>query len=320
MFRCILCSNEFEDCEKTEEHIFPDAIGGNICIEEMCKGCNSHLGENVDAPMINSFPIEAKRQLLKLSGKKGHIPNPLEDGVLSTDPSQKVKYKFKDGLPESLYMVPNFKYGKDENGNDTIQITLDKKDEHKIPEIMDKIKKRASKNGKPVELGEIKKSEGRDERPWMQMTKIFNLYDWQRCIIKIAYEVTYRKFGINYLDNPIAVRIRELLKKKTIDQTDLENARIQGNITFANGGVTIPFVDDPNCLYAILLPIDGKLICSVRIFDSYQGFIVVDDNYDGKYPTDGEIIKIDVVHKSKEEISFLEFIKQQTSLIEQKGI
>ncbi len=320
MFKCILCYNDFEDSKKTEEHIFPESIGGNICLWEMCKVCNSHLGKNVDAPMVNSFQIEAKRQLLKLPGKKGHIPNPLENGVLSTDQSQKVKYKFKDGSPESLYVVPNFKYGKDENGNDTIQIILDKKDEHKLPEILEKIKKRASKKGKPIELRDIKKFEGREENPLMQMTKIFKLYDWQRCIIKIAYEMTYRKFGVNYLDNPIAVRIRDLLKKENIEQIDLENARIQGNINSTNTGFTIPFVDDPDCLYTVFLPIDGKLICFVRIFDSYQGFIVVDENYNGSYPTEGEIIKIDVKNKSKEELGFLEFIIQQTSLIEQKGI
>lgn len=320
MFRCILCCNEFEDCEKTEEHIFPDAIGGNICIEEMCKACNSHLGENVDAPLINSFLIQAKRQILKLSGKKGHIPNPLENGVLSNDPSQKVKYKFKDGSPDSLYTVPNFKYGKDENGNDTIQIILDKTDEHKIPEILDKIKKRASKNGKPVKFGELKKFERRDESPRMEMTKTFDLYDWQRCIIKIAYELTYRKIGSKYLDNPIAVRIRELLKKEKIDKSDLEDAKIQGNINLANAGCNLPFVVDPNFLYAAFLPIDGKLICLVRIFDAYQGFLIVDDSNNGSFPIDGEIIIIDVVNKVKEELPFLEFITEQTAKNEQNGI
>ncbi|MFZ1290406.1 MAG: HNH endonuclease [Melioribacteraceae bacterium] len=314
MFKCILCCNDFEDSEKTEEHIFPESIGGNICLWEMCKGCNSHLGKNVDAPMINSFQIETKRQLLKLPGKKGHIPNPLEDSVLSSDPSQKVKYKFKDGSPESLYVVPNFKYGKDENGNDSMQIILDKTDEHKLPEILEKIKKRASKNGKPVKLGNIKRIEGLDENPWMQMTKIFKLYDWQRCIIKIAYEMTYRKLGVNYLDNPIAIRIRVLLKKEIIDQIDLENAKLQGNINLANTGFNIPFVDDPNCLYAAFLPIEGKLICLVRIFDSYQGFIIVDDACNSSFPIDGEIIKIDVINKLKEERKFIDFIIHQTKL------
>lgn len=320
MFKCILCYKEFDDSEKTEEHIFPEAIGGNIRLMEMCKVCNSHLGENVDAPMINSWLIEAKRQLLKLPGKKGRIPNPLENGTLSSDPTQKVKYKFKDGSPESLYIVPNFKYGKDENGNDTIEIILDKTDEDKLPEILDKIRKRTSKDGKPAELNNIKKYEGRDEKPWINMTKIISLHDWQRCIIKIAYELTYRKIGSQWLDHPIAKRMRELLQKETITKTDLEDAKIQGSINLINGGFNIPFVDDPNCLYAVFLPMDGKLTCLVRIFDAYQGIIVVDDSHNGSFPIDGEIIKIDVVSKSKEELPFLDFIAEQTKKNEQNGI
>ncbi|MBN2571541.1 MAG: HNH endonuclease [Ignavibacteriales bacterium] len=320
MFKCILCCKDFDNSKKTEEHIFPESIGGNICLWEMCKNCNSHLGKNVDAPMINNFQIEAKRQLLKLSGKKGHIPNPLEDGVLSSDPSQKVKYKFKNGLPDSLYIVPNFKYRQDENGNNTIQIILDKKDEHKLPEILEKIKKRTSKNGKPVEFSNIKKFEGRDENPWMKMTKIFNLYDWQRCVIKIAYEMTYRKLGVNYLYNPIAIRIRELLKKEKIDKTDLEDAKLKGNINLANASFNISFVDDPNCLYVVFLPIDGKLICLVRIFDVFEGFIITDDTCNESFPVDGEIIKIDVINKSKEELKFIDFITQQIKLNEQESI
>lgn len=320
MFKCILCCSDCEDSEMTEEHIFPDAIGGNIKLTDMCKLCNSHLGEYVDAPMINSWLIEAKRQLLKLPGKKGKIPNPLEDGVLSTDSSQKVKYKFIDGEPESLYVVPNFKYGKDENGNDNIQIILDKKDEHKLPEIIEKMKKRAAKKGTPIEFSNMNKVEGRDEKPWVQMTKIISLYDWQRCLIKIAYELTYRKVGIGYLNNPIAVRIRELLKKEKIIQTDLENAKLHGSITLANDGFNIPFVDNPNCLYAVFLPIDGKLNCFIRIFDAYQALIVVDDVHSGSFPKDGEVIKIDPTNKSKDEQSFLEFIEKQSQNSEQGDI
>ncbi|MHC1738813.1 MAG: HNH endonuclease [Ignavibacteriaceae bacterium] len=319
MFKCILCSKDFEDSERTVEHIFPESIGGNICISEVCKVCNSHLGENVDAPMINSFPIEAKRQLLKLAGKKGYIPNPLENGFLSTDPNQKVKYIFKDGSPESLYVVPYFRYVKDENDNSTTQIILDKKDEHKIPEILDKIIKRASANGKPVELRNIQRYEGRLDNCRIQIKKQVNLIDWQRCIIKIAYEMAFRKLGVDYLNNPIAVRIRDLLKKEKIDYTDLREAKIQANIYFVNDINAIPFVDDPNCLYAVFFPIDGKLICFVRIFDVYQGSIVVDDNYDGKYPDDAKIAKIDVINKSTEELDYLELIKQHTSLSENRG-
>lgn len=310
MFKCILCLNDFDDSLKTDEHIFPEAIGGTTIIYDLCKECNDHLGKSVDGPFVNNWFIAAKRQILKLPGKKGEIPNPLENGVLSSYPDQKVKFIFKAGVPESIYMIPNVSKEIDEKGNEKISIRLDKKDEFKLPGILDAIRRRAEKKGKKLDLSNLQREEGKEEHPWIKMKQKFDLYDWQRGIIKIAFELTYRKYGINYLSDPIAQRIIELLKEEIITKENLEKAKINGTIGLAEKNQS-PFFDDiGDCHYALFAIVDNKLSCTVRIFDLFQGYIVMSENIQGKFPSDAEIIKIDVKNKTTAEIPYLKFIER----------
>ncbi len=61
--------------------------------------------------------------MLKLPGKTGEIPNPLENGVFADNPDQKVKYIIEeDGQPGRLYIVSKIERGTDETGNPTISL------------------------------------------------------------------------------------------------------------------------------------------------------------------------------------------------------
>lgn len=45
--------------------------------------------------------MQAKRMVLRLPGKSGRVPNPLEKGVLANEPGVKVRYEFDaDGKPK----------------------------------------------------------------------------------------------------------------------------------------------------------------------------------------------------------------------------
>lgn len=58
--RCIYC-NEFKPSgEFSLEHIFPDAMGGNVCPDlfktrDVCRRCNSVMGLFVDGPVVKSW-------------------------------------------------------------------------------------------------------------------------------------------------------------------------------------------------------------------------------------------------------------------------
>ena len=49
MKKCIICKKIKEDGEFNKEHIIPESIGGSLTIENVCKECNSKLGEEIDS-------------------------------------------------------------------------------------------------------------------------------------------------------------------------------------------------------------------------------------------------------------------------------
>ena len=112
---CIICHQD--DVELSDEHVIPDAIGGYIHCYRVCAECNSHLGDHVDAHLLNHYLIKGARYVHKLKGKKGAIPNPLTgDGVLNT--GEKVRVEDVNGvstpriLPQSPEIAEDKKSGK----------------------------------------------------------------------------------------------------------------------------------------------------------------------------------------------------------------
>lgn len=310
MFKCIICYNDFEDKEKSEEHIFPESIGGTVTIYNVCTKCNSHLGGFVDSHLVNNWFIQSQRLFLKLPGKKGEIPNPLENGVLVDDPTQKIKYFIKNGIPESLYLLPNFKYGIDENGNRTLNIILDQSEENKIDEILKKMKERAAKKGEKVDFKLNKIVKGTHSQPTVTTELKFDLINWQRALIKIAYELVVRHYESEFINTRIAEKIRELLSKESITEDDLTNANLIGTVELINknkGDFSI--FEDSNSLYGILYNLNNKLFCEVRIFEIFHCILTMVEDYNGSIKEkDGIVIHIDVLNKQTNEMTLIEYI------------
>lgn len=72
---CIICREYGKDL--TDEHVIPDAIGGVYHIYNVCKDCNSKLGDTIDNNLINHWLTQGFRHIYKIGGKRKMIPNPL---------------------------------------------------------------------------------------------------------------------------------------------------------------------------------------------------------------------------------------------------
>jgi hypothetical protein len=91
LMRCIFC---LEEREPSVEHVFPDAIGGTLTIDRVCKPCNDWLGANVDVLLTDHFAILAKRNQLGIANRNGKTPTWHDVFGLATmanDPAQSVK-------------------------------------------------------------------------------------------------------------------------------------------------------------------------------------------------------------------------------------
>lgn len=310
MFQCILCLKSFEDKLKTQEHVIPFSLGGNITLFEMCKTCNEHLGSKVDSPLINNFFIENKRRELKIYGKSGKLPNPFEN-MVSVESGKKYKWIFEDGKPKNIYSIPTAELEKLPDGSEALQISVDISDEGKIQGIIDKFLERKKKKGIKVEINSQIRQEIEQLAPEMKLSFEFNVLEYLRGILKIGYEFGYLCFGENYLKDPIANKIRKFLLKEKISFDDFKDLKVRGKIGLYNSiqsSSVIPFLEDENSIRVIVMPIDNAIFCEVSIFKIFLGgFEISEENFDNNI-FDAKIVTIDPRQRLSTTCSFEDYI------------
>lgn len=69
---CVLC---VKDKPLTEEHVFPESVGGNLTARILCGECNERLGLKVDAPYAKDDAIVLARSVLGVTGKRNNVPS-----------------------------------------------------------------------------------------------------------------------------------------------------------------------------------------------------------------------------------------------------
>jgi hypothetical protein len=72
---CIFC---LQERRATVEHVFPDAIGGLLKIDRVCKTCGDRLGKNADAPLVEHPAIVGRGQVFQ--------PNPRASSQRDQEP------------------------------------------------------------------------------------------------------------------------------------------------------------------------------------------------------------------------------------------
>ncbi|MBK7872858.1 MAG: hypothetical protein IPJ74_20395 [Saprospiraceae bacterium] len=84
MRQCIICFEHKKVTEFNKEHVFPETIGGEICIENVCKTCNGLLGKelmNLSLIILLSAALRIIHDLkrgnrkIKNSLKQYNLPN-----------------------------------------------------------------------------------------------------------------------------------------------------------------------------------------------------------------------------------------------------
>ena len=90
--KCIFCKEEKSADQFSDEHVFPETIGGSFHIYTVCKDCNSTLGREVDPKLSEHIFVIPIRYCLGLLGKKGRI-RPLKGELLGVRQTMKVELK-----------------------------------------------------------------------------------------------------------------------------------------------------------------------------------------------------------------------------------
>lgn len=203
---CIICRNDKEDM--SDEHVIPDSMGGFYHIFNVCKTCNSRMGEKVDSPLVNHKLTELYRFAQEIEGKSGSIPNPFS-GIFMEEGNPKVKARVdvnKEGKLEVLYH-PVIKLKEDAGVVQSIEIAVDSKDEGMIDGILQKIIKRKGISESAIVKGERRREirTGGVGGRWE-----IDILKFKIGLLKIAYEFAVDSIP-DFFTDPDAIKISEIL-------------------------------------------------------------------------------------------------------------
>lgn len=273
MFRCILCLRELADEDSSLEHVFPEALGGRLTLTELCRGCNSHLGSNVDSRLVNHSYIGWARKSLGLAGKTGRIPNPLGDGVVVPGDDPMESQTIDDGEPrqrvrwdrDGVYYHP---FVEKRDGQKVL--VVDKSEAHLLPQRLAKAKAR---RGKDLE-GAVREQKGH----LLSFDLGFQDDGHVVGILKIAYEMAFLALGHTYLDDDMARRLRAVLEMDPLREDWATGSRLYASFAGLNGRDLIPLRPECNSWLIGLVcrvPNHDDVVAYVRLFDRFEASITV---------------------------------------------
>ena len=296
--RCIFC---LVDKEPSVEHVFPESLGGTFKIQTVCRDCNSRLGTKVDCHLSENWLVQGQRLVLGIKGKSGKVPNPLKSGTLVDNPNQKLLYILDaNGRPERLHAVQSVTREPVDGGGEKISIRIDKSEEDRLPGIVNRIRTRA---GLPeVSEAEIDalKGSGSSPPPWMQLNVEVDLVQYQRAVLKIAYELCATWLGERFVDDPHAAHFREVIFSEGLSMEWQAGHPLGARINFTGGNPTLPnWNSEPHSHVGVVVPTATHLLCYVRVFgiidalvkvtaeptryDDFEGRVLVLDPKTGQY-------------------------------------
>ncbi len=92
---CVICFENKPLNEFNREHVFPETIGGRLCVHTVCKSCNGELGKNIDNAFLNHITIAYFRNVHGLNREKNRgIKNPLKH---YNQPDDDFYFEFRNG-------------------------------------------------------------------------------------------------------------------------------------------------------------------------------------------------------------------------------
>jgi len=175
-----------------------------------------------------------------------------------------------------------------------VTVVVDRADETRVPEILQKIQERAERDGRIV--GPFERRDEHIEQPTVRYGIEIDLESWIGGLIKIIYELACLEFGPKYLSDPWAERYRALLKLDRVTHDAVIGAGFFGN-AWGPGREAVPvqgtFSDTQ--LVGVLHAKNDKIGAFVRVLNSFQAvFTVSDDVRTFQVPADGVAHLIDV--------------------------
>ncbi len=218
--RCIICKKEIVAEEHSKEHIIPDALGGVLEIESVCRSCNSKLGEKVDTYLVDDplfVYLRCKFGVKTKKGKTVDITHRLEFEYISGEKAI-IKNGDGDNMPIRYDGTRRPEVDITQNGN-TVNVKVSGSD---FESIIKKTKKELKAKGYSFSDSEIETCIYKNlviQQSWsLVRTQIkYNKDCYAPCVLKMAYEMMCTIFPEKYCLDERGESIRSFLLKMMND-------------------------------------------------------------------------------------------------------
>lgn len=307
IMKCLFCKTEINNINKSDEHIIPKFLGGNYVIYNVCKNCNSKMGECFERELSQNMVIKFFQAFYHMKNRSGKfiVPN-LE---LKCDENMHITSDDEG----HIFMHTHLNINDDENGTITIKIDQSEPTE-KLEEIINtKISRLEKKYGGKNLSYEIKRNEKKlihgvptDVSINIDNNILIKLF------VKIAHEFSCIYLGSKYFDSDIAERFRKILfddedclilnelsiklsyderqarfcvyKVKEIANENTHNIHYGNKLIYPSNG---------NYIHKIsLINKQGKIFVNIDLFGILHAEICVSDNERTYEFEKGDIIKL----------------------------
>ncbi|RBH57339.1 MULTISPECIES: HNH endonuclease [Pseudomonas] len=283
MKKCIICRNDKDESDFNDEHVIPDSLGGYYHIDTVCIDCNSRMGKEVDAPLVNHKLSELYRFSQEIAGKSGKIPNPFAGTFSQKDaPNKKARLDVGGDGKLEIYYTPEIIWVED-NGKLSLTVAVDSKDEGRIDQIVAKALSRKNIPPEAVVRGErtVQIDTTAFTSQWSMDINKFKIG-----LLKIAYEFAVDTLPV-YFEDEEAVRISEILRDAKYDDI-LKYVKIGNGLQQEIWGPFSQFLDlDSRSHYLALSANDSMgLVCLVKLHDLFAVGVVLSSK---RYLGEGEM-------------------------------
>jgi len=311
---CIICREDKENM--SIEHVIPDSMGGFYYLKNICKTCNSKMGEEVDSPLVNHKLTELYRFSQKIEGKRGTIPNPFS-GILfeKEDPTVKARLDVNKTGNLDLNYHPLIKLNEANGYVESIEISVDSKNEHEIDKLLKKILNRkkipesaitSSERIRKIRTGGVRGS-------WKIDTLEFKIG-----LLKIAYEFAVDSIP-SYFLNIDAIEISNILMNANYNKVE-KYVKIR---TGLQSCILQPFAEyldlSSKKHYLVLTQTELGLVCLIKLHDLFtigvvlteERLLSVDEWVVGVNDIDGRIFykmsMVDLIAKCMDQKKYTHF-------------
>jgi HNH endonuclease len=273
---CILCLQTKVDFPP--EHVFPEAIGGALEIDRVCSDCNHWLGSNVDAHLTDHWLVRLRRRELNLKGKKGALPRLRLIGDVDELPGVKVILEYDADDQLSLRTQPRVLIAPRSDGASDKQVILHDAELGELATVVNKIRERSGQE--PLSADRIAASYPTQSlrQPKVTFTPEIDIHDYRRAVVKIVYELAHRWLGEEYLDDPVAGTLRDVIKNSGFSPEDFEKSDLRAQILIGTDLLPAFPIDARVSHLAYTQRVDSSIVVCVQLFEVFQACVVISND------------------------------------------